>query len=84
MTKDRFEHSGAQRRFCGRIQTTVYTPNGFCAPMSLKSNSESCSDPDSSMDDSDTWETSNDESDLMIIYDLDLDFDDCYLLGLPK
>eukprot|EP00526_Cylindrotheca_closterium_P028229 CAMPEP_0113644972 /NCGR_PEP_ID=MMETSP0017_2-20120614/23681_1 /TAXON_ID=2856 /ORGANISM="Cylindrotheca closterium" /LENGTH=85 /DNA_ID=CAMNT_0000556635 /DNA_START=135 /DNA_END=388 /DNA_ORIENTATION=+ /assembly_acc=CAM_ASM_000147 len=54
---------------------------------SLKSNSSSdCSESDSSMTDYVFFldSSSNCDSDLMMVCDLDLDFDDCYLLGLPK
>ncbi|CAJ1952386.1 unnamed protein product [Cylindrotheca closterium] len=51
--------------------------------MSLKSNIESGESAigmaDCSMDSS-----GNCESELTMVCDLDLDFDDCYLLGLPK
>ena len=53
--------------------------------MSLKSDSESSeSATTSSMTDCITDSSGNWDSELMMVCDLDLDFDDCYLLGLPK
>lgn len=55
----------------------------FCAPMSLKSKSDS-SESATSMTDYSSVSSGNCDSDLKMVCDLDLDFDDCYLLGLPK
>ncbi|KAL3929744.1 MAG: hypothetical protein SGBAC_012078, partial [Bacillariaceae sp.] len=46
--------------------------------MSLKSKSDSSESANRSVS------SDNCDSDLKMVCDLDLDFDDCYLLGLPK
>lgn len=51
--------------------------------MSLKSNSDSKATANGG-EDCDTGNSDNWNSELVMVCELDLDFDDCYLLGLPK